>query len=543
MLRTVRHFRPEQLLPQIRHAIVGVGRPVVLDEPAPSLRVASPAAPFLLPASHIRFDGARRLEFLNREVELGDELDWLFAGEGPLWSYHLHQFEYLRLADVSPERRGELMLDWIDRHTAGIGWDPHPISLRVLAWAKLLLTDRALSLDDVQRARVRHSMAEQLETLHRNLEVRLQANHLLSNLLCVVFGGVLFEGARADGWLGRQDALVAELRDQIHPDGGHEERSPMYHSLLLENLLDLRNVMTRANGRGTGALAAEVDASIGRMLAALRLWTHPDGRIALFADSAHGIAQTPAALGGYAAALGIEGAPKPVDGLLRDTGYARLGSDPFTLIASLAGPSPTHQPGHAHCDALSFELSCGEERVVSDTGVYEYMPGPLRDQSRATRSHATLEVEGREQAEVWSGHRVGGRPRVTLYGSRGDGRVEASCAAWSTPDTLHRRVFAAADGVVEIADSIEGRARPVRLALPLAPGVKATLDAVQGDAVRASLRLPSGRCVEVSLPSPARWTVEPVAYFPEFGCRLERDCLVGVAEDFGSGVWRFRALG
>jgi uncharacterized heparinase superfamily protein len=34
---------------------------------------------------------------------------------------------------------------------------------------------------------------------------------------------------------------------------------------------------------------------------------------------------------------------------------------------------PSYQPGHAHCDALSFELCIGRERVVTDTGVTEYV--------------------------------------------------------------------------------------------------------------------------------------------------------------------------
>ena len=37
---------------------------------------------------------------------------------------------------------------WIDRHTSGAGWDPHPISLRTLAWTKLLLTQGALALGE-----------------------------------------------------------------------------------------------------------------------------------------------------------------------------------------------------------------------------------------------------------------------------------------------------------------------------------------------------------------------------------------------------------
>jgi len=36
-----------------------------------------------------------------------------------------------------------------------------------------------------------------------------------------------------------QRLLARELREQILPDGGHFERSPMYHAILLKDVLDL----------------------------------------------------------------------------------------------------------------------------------------------------------------------------------------------------------------------------------------------------------------------------------------------------------------
>ena len=86
----------------------------------------------------------------------------------------------------------------------------------------------------------------------------------------------------------------------------------------------------------------------------------------------------------------------------------------------------TFDPEHAHADALSFELCFEGARLVTDTGVCEYAPGPRRDRSRATRSHATIEVDARDQAELWSAHRIGGRPRVRLHAA-GPARVEATC--------------------------------------------------------------------------------------------------------------------
>jgi len=529
--RTLRHLRREQVTGQLRRRLRGPATPLAIPAD-PRLRALRPRAAFLPAPAHARFTPPARVRLLNREVDFRERVDWSFAAEGPLWSYHLHQFDWLRGPELDAASRAGLVLDWIAACAAGPGWDPHPTSLRLFSWAKLLLTPGALHLSADEEARVRASLARQAATLAANLETQLLANHYLSNLLAVALAAVLFEGELSGELRRRSRALRGELAEQILPDGGHVERSPMYHSLLLENVLDLLNADADALD---GALVEALREAASRMLGALRVWTHPDGEIALFGDAAFGIAHPPGALEAYAAALGIAPSGPARPGALEAAGYARLESPPFTLIASLAGPMPAHQPGHAHCDALAFELSVGRERVVTDTGVFEYVPGSRRDLARSTRAHATLEVGGREQAELWAAHRVGGRPEVRCIALVPGRRVEASCVGWSTPDTLHRRVFEVRDGSLEIRDTLEGRQRPVRFALPLAPGLGVTLEGS-----RARLRLRGGLGLELALPDGVSWRVAEAPYFPEFGRSLERPVLVGDADSFRAGTWRFR---
>jgi uncharacterized heparinase superfamily protein len=529
--RTLRHLRREQITGQLRRRLRGPAAPLAIPAD-PRLRELRPRTSFLPAPAHARFAPPGRVRLLNREVAFGERVDWSFAAEGPLWSYHLHQFDWLRGPGLDAASRTRLVLDWIARCDAGPGWDPHPTSLRLFSWAKLLLTPGALRLSSDEERRVRASLARQAATLAANLETHLLANHYLSNLLAVALAAILFEGELAHELRRRAVPLGGELAGQILSDGGHCERSPMYHSLLLESVLDL---LCAGGDVLEGALAEALRETASRMLGALRVWTHPDGEIALFGDAALGIAQPPGTLESYAAALGV--APRgPVrPGFLDVAGYARLEQGPFTLIASLAGPMPAHQPGHAHCDALAFELSVAGERLVTDTGVFEYVPGPRRDLARSTRAHATLEVGRREQAELWAAHRVGGRPEVRCLEWVPGRRVEADCAGWSTPDTRHRRVFEIRDGILEIRDALEGIQRPVRFGLPLAPGV-----GVAFEGSRAQLRLRGGLGLELELPAGVAWRVAEAPYFPEFGRSLERPVLVGDADAFRAGTWRFR---
>lgn len=316
----------------------------------------------------------------------------------------------------------------------------------------------------------------------------------------------------------------------------------MYHALLLESLLDLLDVARAPGSRARPAFVDALAEATARMRGALELVCHPDGEIALFADSAFGIAHPPERLHAHAKALGVAPVRPAGPGLLPESGYLRLVSGPFTLIASVAGPSPAHQPGHAHCDALAFELSCGDERVVTDTGVCEYVPGERRRLARSTASHATVQLDGAEQAEIWAAHRVGGRPVVQIESVQPGVRGVASCRGWSTPDTVHRRTFRTQPRAMEIADEIAGRRRAARLMLPLAPGLEPRLAHDRDGGTEAHVRLQDGARLRVALPVGARWRISRAPYYPEFGCTLERACLVGESDGFTGGTFRFELV-
>jgi hypothetical protein len=544
ILRTVRHLRPVQIVAQIVHLFGGEARVAAGDGGQPTRSVEHAAVPFLPAPAHAYYDGGLGFKLLSRHYQFRDEVDWEFQGEGPLWSFHLHQFDYARGRFVVPGARWRLIDDWIERCHEGPGWAPHPISLRILSWGKLLLTQGALELDDTQRARIHASLADQAQTLAGTLETRLQANHLLSNILSVVFAGLLFDDAKADAWLALESDLKREIALQVLPDGAHIERSPMYHALLLENLLDLLNLARASDGRASASLLATLEDATARMLGAHRVWTHPDGEIALFGDAAFDIAHPPAALEAYAKDLGVVPVGPSQPTVLGDAGIYRMEVGELVLIATAKEPLPAYQPGHAHCDALSFELSVGEDRVVTDTGVSEYIPGILRDISRETASHATVRIDDCEQSEVWAAHRVGGRAKVVAHHVSGD-RVELACTTWSKRGTQHRRSFRRVATGIEIEDSIEGTTTPIEFTLPLAPGLAPRLvaakktGAVAQSAHRLEIRLPGGKTLFVELPAGVAWKLVKRPYFPRFGENVERSSLVGKADDFRSGIWKF----
>ena len=86
---------------------------------------------------------------------------------------------------------------------------------------------------------------------------------------------------------------MEEAEEQILADGGHFERSPMYHSIIVEDYLDVLNLISSSDLTldlsTIGVLKTKTIAALGF----LHDMTMPDGEIPLFNDAAFGIARCP----------------------------------------------------------------------------------------------------------------------------------------------------------------------------------------------------------------------------------------------------------
>jgi len=529
LARTLWYWRREQwqaaarrrLLPEPRRGTAGA---------TPRLAVEQAAVPWL-PPSRVRArlpvaGGAEGDPSLRRRVA------WSDPGAGRLALERVHGFAWLLAPGLDAEARLHAIVDWISFHDAGIGWEPAPTSRRVLAWLKCLLLPGALPPAPETYGRVLPSLADQLVHLERRLEVERGSERLLWNLLALVAAGTLLSGPDAKRWAAHTARLERELERQVGSDGAHESRCPMIHADLLEGVLDLLN-MQRSAGAAESSLAARLVASASAMLGAHAVWTHPDGEIALLGDSALGIAHPLARLTAYAERLGVKPEGPALPGVLEAARVVRLERGPFVAIFTAGPPAPACQPVHAHCDALSFELSVGSERVVCDTGVFDFGEGPWRDRTRTTAAHGTVEVDEAEQAELWGADRIGGRPDAGLVRAEPGAVVEGVCAGWSTPEVLHRRALILDGEGLRIEDRFDRPADRARLLLPLAPGTSVTLDGPG-----AVIKTRRGQRIRVALPTTARWRVERAPCFLELGNESERDVLVGDAKRLERADWQ-----
>lgn len=420
--------------------------------------------------------GVTSMCFLGVQRDLHDASDWNRSDWPKLWLYNAHYFDDL-VANSAEERRHwhRALLDrWIRENPPGHGngWEPYPTSRRIVNWIKWALAGNLLSAEAL------HSLGVQARWLRRRLESHLMGNHLWVNGKALVFAGAFIKGEEGQAWLRKGLALLRrELAEQVLPDGGHFERSPMYHALMVEDLLDLIQLAARYPGQLCEADVTDWRTSVRQMLKWLRVMTHPDGEIAFFNDAAMDIAPCLKAIESYASAVGLETSIGTLGALevLPYSGYVRLSVGPAVLIADVAPLGPDYMPGHGHADTLSFELSLHGRRVLVNGGTSTYEANAERLRQRGTASHNTVIVDDADSSEVWSSFRVARRARVhgVSWAQAGDVlELQAKHDGYRRllGGITHSRHWQLTSGSLNVSDRLSGHWRKAEARFRFSPG-------------------------------------------------------------------------
>jgi hypothetical protein len=534
-------------------AAVDAGRAAALAEVWAAAGAGEPQARL----RHAREVLGGRFE-LAGHAETLPSVDWTARHGSPLWTYHLHYFDFAvdlawawrATGDAAFPRAFEALAEGWMRQTAGArgpGWEAYPVSLRTANWARA----RALfggALDPAFTARLDASLHAQLAFLERRLEWQVMANHLQKNLHALALGGLLFTGAPAARWRARGTELLwSQLFEQVLDDGVHFERSPMYHAVALGDFVEIVALMD-ACGFGVPDAARE---RVRRMAAAWTRLSRPGGIPHLFNDGGEDGAPPAPWLDALAErALGSL-PPRPRGAwALPEGGFFGWEGDGERIVVDCGAPGPGYQPGHAHCDALSFELDLGGARVVVDSGTRGYEGDPLRAWQRSTRAHSTVEIAGREQSEVWGTFRVARMAQVRAVEVPREGedfRLTGEVRPFHDRRALHRRTITREGaGAWRVADRVEGAGgAPLRSFLHLHPDWEVRVEGARAEAVTP------GGAVAIEAFGADRLRVvrgerEPAQgwYSPRFGAAFPAPVLVlEVDANRGDGFgWRVRAV-
>lgn len=400
-----------------------------------------------------------QFSFLQRSVTMPRLVDWRAPGTGPrdqLWRMNLHYFEYL---EALPVDDGTTLIEqWIAANPVtrpgalSDAWNSYALSLRLVCWLHWLAQhgdDIAPLLKDA----VARSIAEQTLFLERHLELDIGGNHLVKNIKALLLVATAFDGETSDRWhqLGL-GLLRREMGRQVLDDGVHFELSPSYHCQVTADFIEACAVLPVAQ-------YAPLLPKLAAMIQAAKLLSHPDGLSAQFNDAGLTMAYPPKALEQAAIRAGIiVDRETPVSSWLAESGFLAWHDGDDCLIVKGHRIAPDALPAHGHGDLGSVEISVDGARCFVDQGVFEYVEGERREQSRTAACHNVTQVGLLDQAAFFGAFRMGWRAHGTASVTISDNtsaRITMQHNGFERACGLLHRTIEARSGRVIIRDNID----------------------------------------------------------------------------------------
>ena len=457
-----------------------------------------------------------------------------------LWTITLHYHQWLYPlaeiaasgSDLAQEAFGifeRFVSDWLthcDLERPGareLAWNSYAIATRITWWIRSYrLIPRSLwDLVPEFESAFLDSLWKQAAYLQDHLEYDLLGNHLLRDSVGLAWAGRFFDGSEAQQWLNTATQIaLSQAQEQVLPDGGHIERSPMYHLHVMEDFLSLSLLLEDEQTQSAMKNAWQ------RMAECASWLRHPDGEIPLLNDAALNGSCTPnemCSMGKFIG-LSVDMAPKERGKFFPDLGLFVWRGDPWSIFFDVGPIGVDYQPGHGHADALAIEASFRGQRLWVDAGTWAYDLDDRRQYDRSTDAHNTICVDRTDSSEVWHIFRCGRRAYPTdikvktedegfTVSAGHDGYRHLSGSPHPTRD-----VTLGPDQRIAITDRCDGRGNHhLSGGWLLAPG----WSAIPCDEGWRVYRPDSGELkVHISGPSGLMLRQSPRWYHPEFGKEL-----------------------
>ena len=481
-----------------------------------------------------------KLTLLSKQLDFRGGSDWRMLGcrcEDRLWVHVLHYHGWLlELAEAFTETGNpdyahilaRYLLDWLEVCSPGApgfthyAWNSYAIATRLGQWYRIYqrMPRSFWATRQELRDRFVRNMALQAVYLDEHLEWDLRGNHLIRDALGLAYAGRFFTGKVASQWVTRAtDLAIEQIREQVLPDGGHFERSPMYHMHIMEDILSLALLIKAPAGRER---LSETWLRMAEYLAWLR---HPDGKLALFNDGGLDAACEPSRMMHLGDRLGltVDSAPRQGGRHFPDSGMVVWHGRPWSVFFDVGPVGPDYQPGHAHADTLAIECSYAGIRLFVDPGCFAYDNDERRRYDRSTAAHNTVCIDKTDSSEVWHIFRVGRRARpvdVKVQAGRAESRASGAHTGYDhlPGRPRHQRELMVDDRRFTIIDRIVGSGRHlIQGGFTLEPSWNVTLGPggweLESDGPRFLWRIMSGNELALS--------VEPAMYHPTYGLELK----------------------
>lgn len=442
--RTIRDLKPKQIFYLIRYKVIGFKKK---EKEFKSEERKIYSFPIIEPYTTYNPD-LRKFKFINQEVEFPNGINWNYERNGKLWLYNLNYFDFINQKNLSDFEILSLINSFNSNYNEiNSGKEPYPTSLRVTNLVKLIANHN----NGLIRNNAINILRRDIPVVISNLEYHLSGNHLLENAFALYFAAHVFSTDDKLVRLAKQ-LLKDELTEQILNDGGHYERSYMYHQVIYARLLESISLSIFNKTQWNMAFKEFlVDIAI-KMSNWMNTISDHGQTFIRFNDSIEGISPDYYKIQYLAQLLNIKSDDK---NRLDESGYEIWHLDNFFMIMNIGEITAKHQPGHAHADTLSFILNFDKKPLIVDPGISTYENNSVRHLQRSTSYHNTIEVNDINNNEVWSSFRVGKKARTKILKNTQE-EVEVSNNGYKSLNITHVRKWMKSENQINIIDRLIG---------------------------------------------------------------------------------------
>lgn len=490
---------------------------------------------------------AGHIEFLNETVSFSGRKEVDAVGDrvnakSLHWRLKFWGFEHLQSVWLGYDRpedvpRGAIethrkwLSEWREEHeiaaTVGYlrkGWMPHSVSLRILNWCRYDAWLDPVLPESFQRD-IRRFAYKNAAFLSNNIEHGVGGNHLIENAVALVVAGSYFEQT---GWLEQGHHLLRQAAtDQFFSDGGHFERSPMYHLIVTQRYLTSADLLSQTNY--TSETITETAQTAVAFADAIR---PPDGEIPLLNDSAFGEALSLAEIERYANVCELKPTSTATEQRrdCSETGYYWLGDQDDCLLAVGGDLAVEHLPAHAHAHPAQILVWADSRRVLTDTGVLEYAAGDARRRARSVRSHNTVQVNDKEPVQFGDSFHWFGNVSTSVERDRDKLSMAYEVEGIGQASYSHRRIIEYDTAGWTIVDDIAGVDSTATVRFHVHPNLRT-------EKVDSTIQIFDSTTEEdlltVRLASECNLSIEESPYYPTYGLEQNRDVIVVSRDDDG----------
>ena len=382
---------------------------------------------------------------------------WLATSVSDAWLTSVSEFNWLRDLravgnDEARARGRDLIAHWIESHGNRwhkTSWRPSVTGIRIANW----LGQRefiAVGADVKFLNKLDNSIHQQGRYLQHVVNITpagIDRIFAYKGLILIALSEK--NTAQFTKWLGRLDH---EIDAQVLGDGGHVSRSPAIELSLLKHLIDIRAALRDAKEEVSHTLQTAID----KIAPMVRFFRHGDGGLALFngSDEEEGWLIDVVLTRSEARGKPLDSAPH--------SGFERLAANRTLLLMDVGAPPRAGYDQRAHAGAMSFEMSVGKERIITNCGAHFGGTASWLDAQRTTAAHSTVTVEDVNSAELLTTGGVGARPRsVSAERREADGNIwiDANLIGYggrNTADHTRRLYLSANGGDIRGEDTITG---------------------------------------------------------------------------------------